>query len=182
MKRLFFYNFIIIFVFSCTHLSPDEKKIKYALGKTVNISIFDSIQQEGRYLPYQEFRDKYNFVLLVYLEDACQPCYPKFIEWQTKMDTLVLNDDFTVLFIIQGRSYEKFLNYLHESEPDYNLNSNMFYVVMDSAYSFLENNADIEREIIDKSILIDAENKIRLIGPPYASLRMTELFYSICRN
>ncbi len=95
------------------------------------------------------------------------------------MDTLDLHEDFTVLFIILGSSYERFMDNLHESEPEYEPAIDRFHVVMDSDYRFLDNNLGIDRWVIDKSLLIDAGNKVKLIGPPFASRRMTELFYTI---
>ncbi len=79
-------SFIIIFgLFSCTHLTPEQKLIKETLGKTVDIDIFESI-------------------------------------WQG------------------------------------------------------------EREILDRSVLIGPDNKIKLIGPPFASPQMAELFYNIVNS
>ena len=96
------------------------------------------------------------------------------------MDTLDLHEDFTVLFIILGSSYERFMDNLIESEPGYHPASERFHVVMDPDYRFLDNNPGIDRWIIEKSLLIDASNKIKLIGPPFASERMAELLHTIC--
>ena len=176
-----FYLFItLILLFSCTRLTPEEKMIKETLGKTARTGMFESVRQGDREIPFGEFRDRYPYISLVYLEDGCAPCYPRFIEWQTRMDTLDLHEDFTVLFIILGRSYERFMDNLHESEPEYKPASDRFHVVMDPDYRFLDNNPDIERWVIDKSLLIDAGDMIKLIGPPFASRRMAELFYTIC--
>lgn len=183
ITKLFLYSyFMVIPNFSCTRLSPDEKMIKETIGKIINIAVFDTIQKDKVLMSFDEFRSRYKFIEIVYLEDACKPCYPKFIEWQARMDTLCLNDNFTVLFIIQGRSYERFLNNLQEFSSDSDLVHERFFIAMDSDYRFLENNSEIERWIIDKSLLIDEENKVRLIGPPFASSRMTELFYGICNQ
>ena len=155
--------------------------IKEALGKTVEIGMFESIRQGDREIPFGEFRNRYPFLSLVYLEDGCAPCYPRFIEWQTRMDTLDLHEDFTVLFIILGSSYERFMDNLYEYEPEYRSNDR-FHIVMDPDYRFMDNNPDIERWVIDKSLLIDPENVIKLIGAPFASERMAELLYAICNQ
>ena len=175
-------HLIVLFtiLFSCTRLTPEEKLIKETLGKTARIGMFESVRQGNRVIPFGEFRKRYPFISLVYLEDGCAPCYPRFIEWQTRMDTLDLHEDFTVLFIILGSSYERFMDNLHESEPEYEQTNDRFHIVMDTDYRFLDNNPDIERWVIDKSLLIDAGDKIKLIGPPFASQRMAELFYAIC--
>ncbi|TVR68702.1 MAG: hypothetical protein EA408_13150, partial [Marinilabiliales bacterium] len=75
-------------------------------------------------------------------------------------------DNFKVLYIILGRSYERFIDNLAEYESDYILPNVQPYVVMDPDYRFLDNNMVIEREILDRSILIGPDNKIKLIGPP----------------
>ena len=147
-----------------------------------SIGMFETIRQGNMEIPFGEFRDRYPFISLVYLEDGCLPCYPKYIEWQTRMDTLDLHEDFTVLFIIQGKNYERFIENLNESEPEYEPVNDRFHIVMDPDYRFLDNNPDIERWVIDKSLLIDADDKIRLIGHPFSSPRMAELFYSICKQ
>jgi len=48
---------------------------------------------------------------------------------------------------------------------------------MDTEFQFLEANKDIPRWIIDASVLIDSENKIKMVGAPWANAAMTELFY-----
>ncbi len=91
-----------------------------------------------------------------------------------------LHEDFTVLFIILGSSYESFMENFYEFEPEYEQANDRFHVVMDTDdYRFLDNNPDIDRWVINKSLLIDSGDKIKLIGPPFASQRMAELFYTI---
>lgn len=111
-------------------------------------------------------------------EYAAYSVIPKYIEWQTKMDSLKIKNDYTVLFIIQGKSFERFLDFLREKNPEYKINDDCFFVAMDPDYRFLDKNVEIERWIIEKS-LIDHENKIRLVGPPFASEGMQKLFYRI---
>ncbi len=150
------------------------------MGKTVEIGMFESVRQGDSEIPFVEFRNRYPFISLVYLEDGCAPCYPRFIEWQTRMGNLDLHEDFTVLFIILGRSYERFIDNLSIYVPDYEPVNERFHMVIDADYRFLDNNPDIDRWVIDKSLLIDAGDKIKLIGPPFASRRKVELFYTIC--
>jgi hypothetical protein len=182
MKSILLLAIIFLLGFSCTQLTPEEKMIKETLGKTVEIGMFESVRQGNREIPFEKFRDEFKFISLVYLEDGCLPCYPRFIEWQTRMDTLDLNDDFSVLFIIRGRSHESFISNLLQSNSEYEISGARFHMVMDQDYRLLDNNPDIDRWVIDRSLLIDPENKIKLIGPPFASARMTELFYTICNK
>ena len=97
--------------------------------------MFDTVRFGNKLIPFNEFRQMYNYISVVYLEDGCQPCYPKFIEWQNRIDSL----------------------------------------------NYLLNNNDIPRWIIDGSVLIGPDNKIKMIGEPWATHEMTELFYSICQ-
>ena len=146
-----FYLFItLILLFSCSQLTPEEKMINATLGKTAQIGMFESVRQGDREIPFGEFRNRYPFISLVYLEDGCAPCYPRFIEWQTRMDTLDLHEDFTVLFVILGSSYERFMDNLHEYEPEYEQANERFHMVIDADYRFPDNNPDIDRWVTSK--------------------------------
>ena len=182
MKRYFLTACVFTLIFSCTQLTPEEKIIKETLGKTIETKMFTMVQEGNRAISFEEFRDTYSFVSLVYLEDGCRPCYPRYVEWQNRMDTLQLNDDFTVLFIIRGMSYDGFLGNLLESDPEYDLSKDRFHIIMDPDQQFMDANRDIPKQIIDKSILIDRENKIRLIGHPFASPQIAGLFNRICNE
>ena len=178
--RTLFFLFIMSIYFSCTKLTPEEKMIKETLGKTVEIGMFESVRQGEKEIPFGKFRDRYPYISLVYLEDGCSPCYRRFIEWQTRMDTLDLHEDFTVLFIILSRSYESFMDNISMVVPDYEPVNDRFHIVVNQDYRFLDNNPDIDRWAIDKSLLINASDTIKLIGPPFASPRMADLLYTIC--
>jgi len=156
--------------------------VKDTLGKTIKTEMFTFVQEGKKIISFDEFRDMYSFISLVYLEDGCRPCYPKYIEWQSGMDTLQLDDDFTVLFVIQGNSYDRFINNLLESHPEYDPSNDKFHIIMTTDHQFMDRNMDIPRQILDKSLLIDKENKIRMIGHPFASPQIAELFYRICNE
>ncbi len=51
---------------------------------------------------------------------------------------------------------------------------------MDNDYKYLDNNKNIPKWIIDSSLLIDLENRIKLIGASYSTPQMTQLFYDVC--
>jgi hypothetical protein len=180
MRRKLLFFILLLAIISCNSLTSEEKEIKATLGKSVETGIFSFVQEGNSFIPYSEFRRRYRHISLVYLEDGCRPCFPKYIEWQTRMDTMDLNHDFTVLFVINGMSFDGFLGNLLESNPEYDFSKDRFHVIMDSEQQFLDANRDIPRQILDKSLLIDKENKIRLIGHPFASPKIEELFYRIC--
>ena len=182
MRKILPLFILLLTIYSCNSLTPEEREIKSTLGKTVETGMFSFVQEGNSFIPYNEFRGMYRHISLVYLEDGCRPCFPRYIEWQTRMDTMDLNHDFTVLFIINGISFESFLANLLESNPEYDLSKDRFHVIMDPEQLFLDANRDISREMLDKSLLIDKENRVRLIGHPFASPEIEELFYRICNE
>lgn len=170
---------IAVYLCSCSNLTSEEKMVKNALGKTVNIEVFKAVVQEGEEMEFHKLRNKYDFIYLIYLKDGCNPCYPKFIEWQERMSKLEIGTSCTVLFVIEAKTYKDFLVKVLDFDPTYNPKSNTFYIIMDSDLKLLRNNRAINPWIFYKSILLDSNNKIRLIGPPFASKRMHELFNQI---
>ena len=166
--------FIIVFT-ACNNLSPKEKELRANLDKPLLLEPFKAVQQGNIVMPFEEFRQQHSHLSVVYLQNSCSPCYPKFIEWQNKMDSIDTPDNFTVLFVIGGEDYSEFM----ENVLDIKYVEDKFYTIMDTEFSFLENNKDIPRWIIDSSMLIDGENKIKMVGTPFATPEMTELFYEI---
>lgn len=163
-------------VVSCTQLTPQEKEIKETINKTLNLEMFDTVLKGNRQIAYEIFRQQYRYVSVVYLKYGCHYCYSDFVEWHNKMDSLKTPKDYTVLFVIKGKSYQEFMNKVLEVDSV----DNHYYVIMDSASQFLRNNNDIPFRVLYRSVLIDNENKIKLIGTPYRSTKMTKLFYKVC--
>jgi len=93
------------------------------------------------------------------------------------MDSLNVVEIHTVLFIIQAYSYDDFLKRVNEIKEV----EDHFYSIMDKDLTYLLSNNDIPRWIVDVSVLIDQDNRIKMIGEPWATNEMTELFYSICQ-
>jgi hypothetical protein len=54
-----------------------------------------------------------------------------------------------------------------------------YYVAMDPENKFLSVNKEIPRWMMDGSLLIDSDNKIKMVGTPWANKDMTALFQSI---
>lgn len=168
--------FILIMVTSCTRLSPKEKDLQENLNKTLKLDMFETVQQGNTLMSYNEFRKKFKYISVVYLEDGCKSCYPKFIEWQKKMGSINTRNDCTILFVIQGFSYDQFMSRVTDIEQI----KDHYYTVMDMDYKYLHNNKTIPKWIIDSSILINPENKIKMVGAPWLTKEMKELFYKIC--
>lgn len=179
MKFIFFAQFIFLIISSsCTQLSQTEKDLRENINKTLHLNMFETVQQANSLLSYKEFREQNNYISVIYLQNSCNPCYPKFIEWQQKMDSLIIEDSYTVLFVIKGNSYSEFMT----TVLDFDYVDDKFYTIMDPDGKFLEQNKEIPRWIIDSSILIDSENKIKMVGTPWINEDMKKLFYEIVKN
>lgn len=181
MKKKLIILFLIFFS-SCTQLTPEQEIIKETLGRKVNIDMFSSVQYKTENIPFNEFREKYKYISLVYLQDNCDPCYPKYINWQYNMDSLNNLNNYTILFIINGDNFQNFLHKIKIYDPEYDLYMGHFYVVMDPDYKFLDNNSNFNRWAIDRSLLINEEDIVKLIGAPFSSARMKELFYNVLNS
>jgi len=169
---------LILVIMACKEVSPRKKELKENIGKTINLNTFRTVQQANKTLYFEEFRKNHKYISIVFLQNNCNPCYPKFIQWQQKMDIINTSDDYTVLFIILGKSYSEFM----AKVLDIKFIEDKFYTVMDPEGEFLENNKDIPQWIIDSSVLIDEENKIKMVGEPFATPEMTKLFHETCKK
>ena len=94
------------------------------------------------------------------------------------MDNIKQQDNHTALFIVEGLNYSNFLDEINSIEPI----SNKFYVIMDPNRLFLMANPNIPKWIIDKSLLIDKEFKVRMVGEPWADKKKTKQFRKICKK
>jgi hypothetical protein len=112
------------------------------------------------------------------LEDGCRPCYSKFIEWQKKGVSFSSSENYSVLFIIQGFTYKQFMSRVNDID---NSIKDQYYAIMDVNYKYLHSNKSIPKWIIDSSILVDQENKIKMIGMPWKTNDMSNLFRHICQ-
>lgn len=169
--------FGLILVSSCNN-TPITRGIKANINEIIKLEMFDSVRQNNDLILYSDFRKMYRYISIVYLEDGCNPCYSKFIEWQNKVDSLNKRNDYTVLFVIHGFTYEQFIRKVKQ-EKDV---EDHYYTIIDKDLKYLLNNNNIPRWIIDRSVLINDESKIKMIGDPWASPNMTELFVKICEQ
>lgn len=175
-------SFLLLSIFfsllSCKHRTSQEKEIRDNLKKEINLEMFDNIKCKDKEISFNNFRNKYKYIYLVYLKDGCLPCYPKYVSWQEKMDSINKFDFVTVLFIIKGNSYDKFIDKAQKE----GLVEDKFYTFMDSNDTFINANEDIPGWIIESTFLIDDQNQITLIGSPFSTPEMTKVFYGICSN
>lgn len=171
MKTLLIFS-IIVFFAACTNISQQEQEIKNVLGKKIQLSMFDKVLHGTEEIKLADFRKRFKYFSVVYLEDGCTPCYPKFLEWHNHLEEIKSLDDYEVLFVIQGYSYDSFKNAVEKVDAW----QDDYYIIMDPYFKFVEYN-DIPTWIMNSSLLIDPKNKIKLIGSPFASEKMKTYFY-----
>lgn len=162
-----------LFLFSCTQVSQSEKELRKVMNTFLHLNQFETVLHKNSIITFQELRNMYDHLSIIYLQSGCGSCYPKFIEWQQNMDSLIVDENCTLLFVIEGDDYADFMTRVLDIEYI----DDKFYTIMDPEGKFLEQNKDIPRWIIDAGILIDAENKIKMVGAPWLNDEMTELFY-----
>jgi len=170
------------FLISCTQLTSEEQVIKDSLNKSIDLGMFEEVIKSDTSVSFEGFRNRFSYLFLVYLQDGCKPCFQEYVLWQNQMKDLDIADNFTILFIIHSESYEKFISDLMIYEPEFDLLSERFFLVIDPDQKYVDANSNIDPRIIEKSIMIDDKNKIKLIGRPFASKQMTELFQNIIRE
>lgn len=170
---------LAILLVSCSQPSQTEKDLKEVLNSSLNLGKFDTIQHKGSLLTLQELYDSYDYISVVYLQDGCQPCYPKFVEWHQKMEELDQVPGHTVLFIIQTKKYKSFISKVKLLGREID---EKFYIIIDPDLKFVINNSEIPDWIINSSMLIDSENKIKMVGSPWVNEDMKKLFYETVKN
>ena len=173
MKKHLFPFILFILLFSCTPPNQTERDLRETINKNLHLEMFDRVRQGNTFLSLDELRQKYDYLSVVYLQNGCKPCYPKFIEWQHKMDSIGCPDNYSVLFVIGGESYEDFMTEVLNIEYV----DDHYYTIMDTEFEFKSKNGGIPKWIIDASLLIDSENKIKMVGAPWINEDMTKLFY-----
>lgn len=176
--RTFLLLLMILSLLSCNRLSHQEKEIRDNLKKAVNLRTIKNVQKKETGIKFDDFRKKYKFIYLVYLKNSCSPCYSTYIRWQKEIPTISKSEDFTVLFIINGSSYDEFIR---EAQKE-GLERDSFHTFMDPNDTFINGNKDIPQSIIKSALLIDDKNQIVLIGSPFSTPEMTNIFKAICSS
>jgi hypothetical protein len=178
IKKILSLLIVFLIMLSCSHPSQTEQDLRENINKPIRLEMFETVRKGNIQIPYDDFRQKFEFLSVVYLQNGCQSCYPKFIKWQQKMDSVARPENHSVLFIILGNSYENFMTEV--------LNiafvEDHYYTIMDTEFKFLSQNSSIPKWIIDSSVLIDSENKIKMVGAPWINEDMKTLFYETVKN
>jgi hypothetical protein len=146
---------------SCNQEDFSTKFIKDNLKKKVKIDANTVIYKHNTY-DYDEFRKKYPYITLNYIQEGCDVCYAKAYEWNKKKRLIPQDIHHACLFVFKGNDFNAFIKRAigNDEFP--------FFIIIDN-FNFLVKNKHIPREIIDNSVLIDSKNRIRVIGEPFNS-------------
>ena len=176
---------IIILLVNCSRTEDDTitTMMERNINRKLHLDMIDSVEIRTNKISLNDFQAMYKFLSIVYLQDGCGPCYPKYIDWHLKMNDLPTNTDYTVLFIINANKYSVFKEDSHKiglvKDKYYYFVEDKYYHFMDPTNSFIRKNTHIPKSIIELSLLIDYKNRIKLIGAPYATEDMTKVFHII---
>ena len=77
MKKLLYPTCLAILLFSCSQPSQTEKDLRETINKEVSLEIFDLVRRENTFLTLEDLKQRYDYLSVVYLQNGCQPCYPK---------------------------------------------------------------------------------------------------------
>ena len=166
---------LFIYATGCNMSPTNSKDPLEVLDTQVNFEMIDSVRLRNNFLTWSDFRKKYRNVSIVYLQDGCAPCYPKFINWHKRMEQIAKADDYTVLFVINARDYASFTR----NTPVYQSIEERYYYFIDPRNEFFRTNSNIPRVVLDRSLLIDRDNRIKMIGEPFTNGDMTKVFHIV---
>ena len=66
-----------------------SKDLRENINKSLHNGKFETVLQGNNLLSFNELKQQFNYLSVVYLKNGCLPCLPKFIEWHEKP---VIND------------------------------------------------------------------------------------------
>jgi len=157
----------------CAKESQQEKQLRENLNKELRLDIFPSVINQQKVQSYEEFRNKHKYISVVFLKKGCKPCDSKIAEWQKRIEKIRDFENYSVLFIFQGYNYNEISQINATGYVDF---------IIDVQCRYLIYNRDIPEWILDNSVLIDSQNRIKLIGDPFSTGEETEKLYSIIKK
>lgn len=180
MKSFLFTFFISTIFISCTNseLSLEEKELKSIIGEKLILN-FDSIHTSSDIISLAQFKEFNKFYFCIYIDEKCSSCYPKILEWEKKIEEIGYNDQFTTLYIIRTSNYNDFYCNLQSFDSIGSTKERIYYRVLDPNVNYLTGNQNIPSWILENPILINSNNEILMVGPPFASQQMQEIFHNI---
>jgi hypothetical protein len=177
MKTGFYFLLIAVLIVACKNTkSPSQQVVKDALGREVGLKAIPSVFIDKKEYDLEKWRNGQNNLWIVYLSTGCRDCYRKFGEWQLKMDSIGMERSNQVLFIINGNDISGFLSIANETGVKYS----RYALALDKDAAFLNENAVISQLVFANGIMIDKRDRVRMVGAPFTTPQMTELYRKIC--
>ncbi|NOU62029.1 hypothetical protein [Marinifilum caeruleilacunae] len=140
--------------------------------------MFKNVYHKDTILNFEDFRQQYKYISIVYLLNGCESCYEEFIDWQNNIEVIGTPKNYTVLFIVRGDNYESLISKIQEIEQV----ENKYYVIMDPDYKYIVKNMNVPKWIMDASLLIDNENRIIMVGKPWSNESMKGIFRKLLQE
>lgn len=168
--------FLIVLLFLLnSYISNNDNIIAKHINKTL---IFDHCKElpvvlDNDTISFIEFRQQYDYISVAFFDEECDVCKVNLLEWYKHGNRLPVNNKHAYLMVFRGRDFRKFTKFSIHKDTTLNFKAS---VLIDRFNRYISDNIDIPREIIDRSMLIDKNNKIMLIGEPFATAKMTNLY------
>ena len=91
------------------------------------------------------------------------------------MEQIATADDYTVLFVINARDYTSFTRNinLHEAIEE------KYYYFIDPRNAFFRANSGISRSVLDRSLMINSDNRVKMVIEPFANADITKVFHIV---
>ena len=150
--------------------SPVARLFTAHLEKEICLDGFKQVYSEQDTLAYSDFRQRYPFLYVSYIDEECGSCVFKIREWYKYSETLPMYDRLAYVFVFRGEDYGTFLKYRVGKHP-----SAPFYYLSSEEFTYVINNPEIDRQIIDGGFLLDNKNRIKVIGSPLKSQSLRKL-------
>lgn len=165
----FFVSFVCFYLWKNNDISPTVKLFKEHLNKCISLNGYNEVIGDTIF-DYTEFRRKYPFLMINYIDEECSVCKFKLKEWYKYANSLPKREQIAYLFIYRGTDINKYLKSVLGDKELY-----PFYYLCSEEFTYIMNNPHIDRQIIDSGYLINNENQILVIGSPISSLGVKEL-------
>lgn len=176
-KSLVFFQLLslLLITVSCKDISQKERELIQVLNKPVNVEMLKQIHQGENTLIFNDLKQKYKYISIVYLKDGCSPCYPKYREWQKRINLINPPDNYAVLFVIHAESYDVFFR----NSGEFELLNLYFFTCLDRDNQFFYSNSNIPDWIYESSFMVNGKNEMIMVGPPFFSEDFTAIFHRI---
>ena len=157
---------------SCSNGDRNAKEIKRMLGRHIDFGDDYRVIPDSMSLPIKRALEKDTIIISYIDELSCTECSVKMLKkWQEFVR--MINKDLQLLVVIKENSpveIEKLI-----------LENHLGPVLLYESDKFKERNG-LDVLAVNKTFLIDSENKIILVGEPYGNRKMMELYSKVIND